>query len=200
MCNAWNHSENCTCGWGGQGFSNSNNGSGSVSMDHFFWVPKITHSYQSYINPNAFCPVCSQSVFFYQSSNGGRVFFDELGPPWPKHPCTNKRSEPKNIASAKPRREIEKYKWELEGWSPYFVTSVSRFDKDRLKVEGTFAGLELVLYLDHKRSVRVPSNVNIDCLWQIKQKKSGSYDCSIITENGFVERKFGFKVSFDARN
>jgi hypothetical protein len=28
-------------------------------------------------------------VFFYQNSFGSRVFFDELGPPWPKHPCTD---------------------------------------------------------------------------------------------------------------
>lgn len=38
--------------------------------------------------PNAECPVCRQPVFFYQNSHGSRVFFDELGPPWPKHPCT----------------------------------------------------------------------------------------------------------------
>lgn len=41
-----------------------------------------------YLEPNATCPVCGQSVFFYESPFGGRVFFDELGPPWPKHPCT----------------------------------------------------------------------------------------------------------------
>lgn len=39
--------------------------------------------------PNAECPVCGQSVYFVQPENGGRVFFDELGPPWPKHPCTD---------------------------------------------------------------------------------------------------------------
>ncbi|BBL59453.1 hypothetical protein [Methylomonas koyamae] len=43
-----------------------------------------------FINPNAECPVCSQPVFFYQNKSGSRVFFDELGPPWPKHPCTSK--------------------------------------------------------------------------------------------------------------
>lgn len=38
--------------------------------------------------PNAECPVCGSPVFFYQNQHGSRVFFDELGPPWPKHPCT----------------------------------------------------------------------------------------------------------------
>jgi hypothetical protein len=53
----------------------------------FFVFPFIT--YPSYINPNARCPVCGADVYFYQSPYGGRVFFDELGPPWPKHPCTD---------------------------------------------------------------------------------------------------------------
>lgn len=42
-----------------------------------------------YVNPNADCPVCGQPVFFFQNEYGSRVYFDELGPPWPKHPCTN---------------------------------------------------------------------------------------------------------------
>ena len=39
--------------------------------------------------PNAKCPVCGCRVFFYQNEYGSRVFFDDLGPPWPKHPCTD---------------------------------------------------------------------------------------------------------------
>lgn len=39
--------------------------------------------------PNAACPVCGAAVFYYQNEHGSRVFFDALGPPWPKHPCTD---------------------------------------------------------------------------------------------------------------
>lgn len=46
-------------------------------------------SASSYTDPNAICPVCGASVFFYQNSSGSRVFFDDLGWPWPKHPCTD---------------------------------------------------------------------------------------------------------------
>ncbi|MBI3881649.1 MAG: hypothetical protein HY301_16495 [Verrucomicrobia bacterium] len=46
----------------------------------FGWV-----EYPSYVNPNATCPRCGKSVYFYQSPFGGRVYFNELGPPWPKH-------------------------------------------------------------------------------------------------------------------
>lgn len=33
------------------------------------------------------CPHCGQRVFFFTCDHGSRVFFDELGPPWPKHRC-----------------------------------------------------------------------------------------------------------------
>ncbi|WP_091106580.1 DUF1707 domain-containing protein [Micromonospora citrea] len=42
-----------------------------------------------WISPNASCPVCGAAVYFYANEHGSRVFFDELGPPWPKHPCTD---------------------------------------------------------------------------------------------------------------
>lgn len=42
-----------------------------------------------YVNPNAHCPVCNAAVFFYANASGSRVYFDDLGPPWSKHPCTD---------------------------------------------------------------------------------------------------------------
>lgn len=45
-----------------------------------------------FANPNAKCPVCGEDVFFYQNEFGSRVYFDELGPPWPKHSCTDNLS------------------------------------------------------------------------------------------------------------
>lgn len=42
-----------------------------------------------FVEPNARCPVCGEPVFFYSNMNGSKVFFDDLGPPWPKHPCTD---------------------------------------------------------------------------------------------------------------
>ena len=33
------------------------------------------------------CPSCSDRVFFFQCDCGSRVFFDELGEPWPLHDC-----------------------------------------------------------------------------------------------------------------
>jgi hypothetical protein len=33
------------------------------------------------------CPTCGDSVFFFSCDCGCKVFFDELGPPWPIHDC-----------------------------------------------------------------------------------------------------------------
>lgn len=81
MCNAWNHPISCTCGFGGEGHLGRPG----------FSPPVVIHDTRKmgFLNPNARCPVCESAVFFYQSPNGGRVFFDEIGPPWTKHPCTD---------------------------------------------------------------------------------------------------------------
>lgn len=60
-------------------------------------------TYRSYVNPNAACPVCGARVFFYQSPHGGRVFFDDLGWPWPKHLCTdNPRAQTGRVTTLQP--------------------------------------------------------------------------------------------------
>ena len=33
------------------------------------------------------CPSCSADVFYYSCDHGSKVFFDELGAPWPIHDC-----------------------------------------------------------------------------------------------------------------
>lgn len=82
---------------GGRGYSTFR----STSDGEVFEFPFIT--YPSYVNPNARCPVCGASVYFYQSPYGGRVFFDELGPPWPKHPCTDNPVVRHHFSSAESR-------------------------------------------------------------------------------------------------
>jgi hypothetical protein len=42
---------------------------------------------QSGTIPNWHCPLCGAKIFFFQNEYGSRVYFDDLGPPWPKHPC-----------------------------------------------------------------------------------------------------------------
>lgn len=90
MCNAWNHSPGCSCGWGGGWKGGSLFSSTKSIPTPIRTVHGFSNQYSdSYTNPNARCPVCGASVFFYRSPSDGKVYFDELGPPWPKHPCTD---------------------------------------------------------------------------------------------------------------
>lgn len=95
MCNAWNHSASCRCGWGGDGHLGQRTYGNLTGYDgrNFFSTSRSRKvgTHDSFVVANAKCPVCKESVFFYQSEFGGRVFFDSLGWPWPKHPCTDNR-------------------------------------------------------------------------------------------------------------
>lgn len=82
--------------------------------------------------PNATCPVCGQGVYFIQAENGGRVYFDELGPPWPKHFCTE-NSGIRNPAHAETNR------WDRQGWQSlqnFTVTMADREDNFVVRVQG----------------------------------------------------------------
>lgn len=83
-CNGANHSLDCDCGWGGVYHANSGDLTQALA-----WPMAAG----SWINPNAHCPVCNASVFFYKSPTGGKVYFDALGAPWPKHPCVSSAIE-----------------------------------------------------------------------------------------------------------
>jgi hypothetical protein len=78
-CNGLNHPPDCNCGWGGQYYGNTD------TVGELYWRQEANHTV-----PNAKCPVCGSAVFFYRSPDNGRVFFDALGPPWPKHGCTTR--------------------------------------------------------------------------------------------------------------
>lgn len=108
-CNAWNHPPGCACGWGGK-----YHGQGSwTSGPRSHWqIPS------SYTIPNARCPRCRAQVFFYASPRGGKVYFDELGPPWPKHPCTD-QSPSGASAVGKAGRCVE------ASWKPLICLSLS---------------------------------------------------------------------------
>lgn len=117
-CNAWNH-VGCNCGWGG-----SNYGRATTPARETLSRSAAREIWRSFVNPNARCPVCKDPVFYYQSENGGRVFFDQLDWPWPKHPCTD-RPTWRWPAGAGFRLKEDDVKepsnppvWQREGWVP----------------------------------------------------------------------------------
>lgn len=102
-CNAHGHPSTCECGWGG------------ISYDP--WRPNLNPDWSragSHTVPNARCPVCRNHVFYYRASDGGSVFFDRLGPPWPKHPCTDK-----TLNLSIPKATSKKKKKKNSHWWPY---------------------------------------------------------------------------------
>lgn len=90
-----NHYSDCTCGW----CVNDGRREVTVSVRRLdAWSLLTRNAVRSvaacFLNPNARCPVCRAPVFFYANEFGSRVFFDDLGPPWPKHPCTDNSRRP----------------------------------------------------------------------------------------------------------
>lgn len=130
MCNAANHLPSCDCGFGGSTggggwhWGTVSNFAQQYAAPSFGWARDRGGTVESYVNPNAHCPVCGCPVFFYRSPHNGRVFFDSLGPPWPKHRCTDNRREPQrttqswlDVAPAPT--------WRDGGWSPLLSPRVS---------------------------------------------------------------------------
>lgn len=77
------------------------------------------------VQPNANCPVCNEPVFFYQNEFGSRVYFDELGPPWPKHPCTTDLSivgEHGSVSSMEPSVPYARVGHEVQRISEIFAS------------------------------------------------------------------------------
>jgi hypothetical protein len=55
------------------------------------------------------CPKCGSSIYFIKH-NGGSVWLDELGWPWPKHKCFTQEKDPKWLSYLKLTAEKLKYK------------------------------------------------------------------------------------------
>lgn len=208
MCNAFNHPIDCTCGFGGDGHLGSSSGFGLSTIieseTNIRPTGDLTNTirllrklnidkwkYDSYLNPNAFCPVCGASVYFYQSPYGGRVFFDDLGPPWPKHPCTDNGEIPERNRQP----SISKPKWQEEGWFPmdkfiqtfvegkYLITGFLLKNKKRelitdylIEEDLDFINCDLKFYrdIDDERFEIIYLNLKNDKIWKTVGHKRDS--------------------------
>jgi hypothetical protein len=132
----YNHYPSCTCGW----CVKDGGGPTVIAATPAMSWRRTASSCDSYIDPNAECPVCGAEVFFYQSPFGGRVFFDHLGPPWPKHPCTDTHqarlgalcilAPPSKVLGTQSRRPLS------IGWIPLVpLRSASIADKEKVRLD-----------------------------------------------------------------
>lgn len=120
-----NHPPGCLCGWCIGGWR------GHAAHSPVVHRKMFRPTFESYVNPVANCPVCGASVYFYQSPYGGRVF-DDLGPPWPKHPCTD-TYQASNIlrgsgVTRAPSRSAAQPSWQVAGLSPVWIEKIDRED------------------------------------------------------------------------
>jgi hypothetical protein len=125
MCNAWNHSPGCRCGWGGEGSSgnggwntstsgwiNSSGSSGSFSnnilqviKNRFSPYGSDTSHFDRVIQerenkPKTYkthCWYCGDEVFYHTNGYGDCVLFDSLGHPWEIHQCWADYCESKKL-------------------------------------------------------------------------------------------------------
>lgn len=197
MCNAWNHSPECTCGWGGYGHLGRRgpdpNQSLPVSVPYRFNHFYLTAS--SFTNPNAHCPVCGANVFFYQSPYGGKVYFDELGPPWPRHPCTDNTPigsisrVAETVSHAFPLVSTPANpKWMDDGWQPFFCQKVTQATKGvgYCRLDGYIGDRCITLYLC---ATRLPDAA----LVHVKSTHINEYDVSLLWEESGTNR-FGTEI------
>lgn len=198
MCNAMNHSPGCRCGFGGPGhLSHWVSPQGALHT-----LSKRQRSYVRYVNPNAHCPVCFSPVFFLQSESGGRVFFDQLGPPWPKHPCTSQDAYTvyRDLRPTLGARRVE-YSWQVDGWSPLLEISIASVSPTLFSVSGFIADDPIVLYvvkgaLRSKvdlRSLRRP-------LCQVRRRDSESFQVSCLPSSLDSLDFVGYTSSIRAEN
>lgn len=88
-CNGWNHPPDCTCDF--RGGHTSSGGTLGGSMDAGGWEPRTSLQWRTLSSSDEFahptrCPMCGAVVYFIRH-NGGSVWLDDLGAPWPKHAC-----------------------------------------------------------------------------------------------------------------
>lgn len=81
MCNAWNHHPGCTCGFGGERPPTES----EIARSRPAGTRSLWGYSDDFCRPTN-CPECGASVYFVRH-NGGSVWLDELGSPWPKHGC-----------------------------------------------------------------------------------------------------------------
>jgi hypothetical protein len=79
------------------------------------WARRLSRNRQkltcdSFTKPTR-CERCDKDCFYYENEFGSKVFFDELGPPWPKHDCIERQQ----------RRPKSPYRWELDGYEPCVI-------------------------------------------------------------------------------
>lgn len=151
-----NHYSDCTCGWC-VNFGRSRAALADYTQSfrerdaRLLLKQRGANSVSGcYVNPNARCPCCNAPVFFYANAAGSRVYFDDLGPPWPKHPCTDNPRASVSLATGPVNRPTRRNKGEVkELLSASSAAGLSKFRTFGRRYEGEWT-LVVVLAVDRR--------------------------------------------------
>lgn len=151
-------------------------------------VPKHKLPANHYKAPNAFtipnvtCQRCGAKVFYYEHPNGARVLFDQLGPPWPKHPCYEVTQKGKVRKPAVTKSRTDWASWKQGLWSPVIVqANVLSEDGKNVKImaigESQRVFFELPLSLLRNRGLTLASVA--DLLIQIQEISASAFNVQL---------------------
>ncbi|PUA29283.1 MAG: hypothetical protein B0W54_01380 [Cellvibrio sp. 79] len=181
MCNASNHPLGCTCGFGESGGIKFR--SKAQIVFPFNTDQRISHSNIVSHAPNATCPVCKEPVFFYKNEHGSAVFFDELGPPWPKHPCTDSKVlVPFTMKQGKPKKSSAK----AQGWFAVELINASRIKGNTYEFQCKLENGSVIKLFVPSEEVEQKANLKIlseDAICFLRENGDGFYSISLLSDD-----------------
>jgi hypothetical protein len=93
-CNAWNHSADCDCGWGGD--TRSGTGGSPVYLSSSLLNSFSTAQTQDAKTYQTECWWCGEKVYYHTNGYGDSVLFNSLGWPWEIHECWEDHKQQQN--------------------------------------------------------------------------------------------------------
>ncbi|MUL17306.1 hypothetical protein [Aliivibrio fischeri] len=192
-----NHYPDCSCGWCYKlrGVSSGGDQRDNTVERSVGNIREQSKVFVSYVNPNAFCPVCGITVYFYQSPYGGRVFFDSLGKPWEKHPCTDNKTLNVKIIQKKDLPTSNRVgKFEVNKFNPFIIKLVELFHiTSRVKITGIYGQTNIVIALSsvtRQEFRNLEIDVNCPCMMH---EANNVYKLSFVNRRGKVIHLEGVK-------
>ena len=115
-CNGFNHAKDCQCNFRG----------GHPRSRPPVWRGWKRRAVKRYLSgPNAACPECHAPVYYIPGPKGGGAYYNQLGPPWPKHACTNNPSPYSPYGrTGKPKLRNRRSEFERDAWLPFLIRHI----------------------------------------------------------------------------
>lgn len=141
-------------------------------------------------------------MYFFTLDNNGRVYFDEIGAPWPKHPCTDRHDNPETSFAAESGStdgDAQARPWEI-GWVLLNQISVEVAELGTLRLSARIAEEGLITFVrgDAFGEVESPATFLQESFIQTRPSITGQFELVLLTPDLRPMRVFGFPTAADA--